>query len=53
MKVTKVKLDKTGTQKLALGKKLTLKATVNYNHLPASGKEKTDRAVVAQVGYNF
>ena len=35
------------------GLSLTVKATVNYNHLPASGKEKTDRAVVAQVGYNF
>ena len=35
------------------GLSLTLKGTVNYNHLPAAGKEKTDRAVVAQVGYNF
>ena len=35
------------------GLSLTLKGTVNYNHLPAAGKEKTDRSVVAQVGYNF
>ena len=35
------------------GLSLTLKGTLNYNHLPAEGKEKTDRAVVAQVGYNF
>ena len=35
------------------GLSLTLKAKVNYNHLPPEGKEKTDRAVVAQVGYNF
>jgi hypothetical protein len=35
------------------GLSLTPKGTVNYNHLPAAGKEKTDRSVVAQVGYNF
>ena len=35
------------------GLSLTVKGTVNYNHLPAAGKEKPDRALVAQVGYNF
>ena len=35
------------------GLSVTLKGVVNYNHLPAAGKEKTDRSLVAQIGYNF
>lgn len=31
----------------------TIKGSVNYNHLPAAGKEKTDRQIVVQLGYNF
>ncbi len=31
----------------------TLKGVVNYNNLPAPGKERTDRSVVFQIGYNF
>lgn len=35
------------------GLSTTLKGVVNYNHLPAPGKEKTDRSVIVQIGYNF
>ena len=31
----------------------TLKGSLVHNHMPAEGKEKTDRRFVAQVGYNF
>ena len=35
------------------GLSTTVKGVVNYNHLPAAGKEKTDRQLVVQLGYNF
>ncbi len=35
------------------GLSTTLKAVVAHNHMPAEGKEKTDRRLLAQVGYNF
>ena len=35
------------------GLSVTFKGVVNYNNLPAAGKEKTDRSLVAQFGYNF
>ena len=35
------------------GISVTFKGVVNYNNLPAPGKEKTDRSIVAQFGYNF
>ena len=35
------------------GLSTTRKAVVEHNHMPAEGKEKTDRRLAAQVGYNF
>lgn len=35
------------------GLSVTFKAVVSYNNQPAAGKEKADRALVAQFGYNF
>lgn len=35
------------------GLSMTFKGVVNYNHEPAPGKERTDRSLVAQFGYNF
>ena len=35
------------------GISMTFKGVVNYNNLPAEGKERTDRSLVAQFGYNF
>ncbi len=38
---------------MVFGLSVSFKGYVNYNNQPASGKEKTDRGVVAQIGYNF
>ena len=35
------------------GISMTFKGVVNYNNQPAAGKEKTDRSLIAQFGYNF
>jgi len=35
------------------GLSLTLKGVVNYNNVPAAGKERCDRQLLVQVGYNF
>ena len=35
------------------GLSLTVKGVVNYNNLPAEGKDRCDRQLLVQVGYNF
>ena len=35
------------------GLSLTVKGVVNYNNVPAVGKERCDRQLLVQVGYNF
>ncbi len=35
------------------GLALTVKGVVNYNNQPAAGKERCDRQLLVQVGYNF
>ena len=35
------------------GLSTTLKGSLVHNHMPAEGKEKTDRRLTAQIGWNF